>query len=104
MDYQDSFFPKFIDAVSEIMEPPRDTNAEGEGVTHNPVYHLKRYVDGISAVDLVLSGVAAGLWDAKEFSVFTGLDFKGFVSILYDAVMLAGWRSNCQMSCSVGVF
>ncbi len=86
---------KFINAVSEITEPP-DEPDKGTGLFHNPVYHLKRYVDGFSHDDLVAQGIMPGDWDllpsegGSASRIDVSLDFGGFDQDLFDVHILAG--------------
>ena len=77
MDYDTTpgDFELFQDGVYNIWEPPGDAPPQGEIFpdTHNPVYHLSRYVDGIPHEDLVAAGVLPGTWDLPG-DVFEDLD------------------------------
>lgn len=83
---------RFIDGVSEITEPPSNP-AKGKGIFHNPIYHLRRYIDGVSHADLVTAGTVPGDWDATGFqtiatTVSTNLDLGNFSGTLFDAEIL----------------
>jgi len=98
MDYDFALgnFEEFINAVSEITEPPNDATA-GTGVLHNPLYHLRRYVDGVSHADLVAEGIMPGAWDlvpgegGAAARLDVSLDFGGFDQSLFDVLILAGF-------------
>lgn len=52
----------FSDTPYFITEPP-ETLGHITLIDHNPVYHLKRYVEGIPASDLEELGLQSGAWD-----------------------------------------
>ena len=97
MDYDNALgdFEQFIEGVSEITEPPDDPDA-GTGQFHNPVYHLKRYVDGMSHDDLVALGIMPGDYDlfpsegGSANRIDVSLDFGGFDQDLFDVHILSG--------------
>jgi len=49
----------FVNAVTDIWD-------RGSTDTHNPAYHLNRYIDGISSEDLVGKGIIPGTWDTSS--------------------------------------
>jgi uncharacterized membrane protein len=55
-------YETFLNGVSEIREPPDDP-LPGPGLSHNPVYHLKRYVDHVGHDQLASVGIIGGQWD-----------------------------------------
>jgi hypothetical protein len=89
MDYDtaDGDVELFQNGVFKIKEPPEAGGTEFAD-THNPQYHLKRYVDGISHDELVSQGINPGTWDLPE-NLFPPLlaEFSFFASdvTLYDA-------------------
>ena len=101
MDYDESsagVVGRFINAATEVTEPPQvGANATGLGFTHNPVYHLRRYVGFESHEDLVAEGVLPGDWDllAGENGTSPRLlnvnfDFGESDATIHDAVLLTG--------------
>lgn len=62
MDYHDVANEKFYDKVAFITEPPNDGN-DSTSTTHNPTYHLRRYVGGESHDQLIMDGIKPGSWD-----------------------------------------
>ena len=52
----------FTDDVLNIKEPPQERGTVFPD-THNPIYHLYRYVDGWSHEDLIAQGIMPGTWD-----------------------------------------
>ena len=97
MDYDDALgdVEEFIDAVSEITEPPSNPSG-GVNVTHNPLYHIYRYVDGLSHQELTDIGYMAGDWDllpgegGSVSRVNVGLDFGDTDQEIFDVQILYG--------------
>jgi probable HAF family extracellular repeat protein len=56
----------FFNGPFKITEPPQSGGTE-LNVTHNPLYHLKRFVDRISREELEQQGIHPGAWDREEF-------------------------------------
>ncbi len=69
MDYQPSSSPQFWNQVTAVVEPPSDGELP-TAVTHNPTYHLRRYVVGESDADLKAEGILPGSWDTGLFTLF----------------------------------
>ncbi|WP_394809202.1 putative Ig domain-containing protein [Nitrosomonas sp.] len=69
MDYQPSSSPQFWNQVTAVVEPPNDGELP-TAVTHNPTYHLRRYVVGESDADLQGEGILPGSWDTGLFTLF----------------------------------
>lgn len=102
MDYGHSagYVGRFTNAVSEITEPPWDpphAPGVGEGISHNPRYHLRRYVDGMSHDQLDALGIHAGDWDLildgdlpPGANVKTSFDLGTFNQTLYDVYIMSG--------------
>jgi hypothetical protein len=86
MDYDNNTGDRerFINAVTKTWD--------GDGITHNPVYHLRRYVDDTPHDDLVAAGIMPGTWDISKGSQGqkTKLDFGTFEKTLYDAYLFGG--------------
>jgi len=61
---------RFIDRKSSVIDPTAIFT------THNPIYHLERYVEGTAHADLIAAGTLPGSWDQ------TLLDY--YVSFLFD--------------------
>lgn len=55
----------FSNSVTEVTEPPTATGSP-QGFTHNPLYHLKHYVDGVPQSELEVMGIMPGDWDRKS--------------------------------------
>jgi hypothetical protein len=97
MDYDDKpgDRERFINTVSEVTEPPdcRDLKCR-QGINHNPLYHLKRYIDGVSHADLVTQGIRPGDWDlmpdegGNPNHVGLRLDFGDFDTQLHNVQIL----------------
>ena len=73
------------------MEPPFGV------LTHNTLYHLKRYVEGYSHAELVAAGIDGGRWDLEPngglpapASMVASLNFGSFDLELFDVYVLAG--------------
>lgn len=97
-----------VNGVSEITEPPDSAAASAlTGVTHNPQYHLRHYVDGETQASLAMgdpaNGVAPvlpGAWDlmpgeggsASRFDV--SLDFGDSDQTLYDVQVFSGFAGE----------
>lgn len=60
-------------------------NSDGTGWTHNPVYHLERYVDGMIPEQLDWLGIEDGVWDIVSQEHLRGaISFNSEDSTLYD--------------------
>ena len=97
---------RFINAVSEVFVPSRPVIPPAppppppmESDTHNPVYHLERYVDGETDSALAARGILPGSWDLMASSTAPGvcsrvnplsLDFSGSGVEIFDVSMLSG--------------
>jgi hypothetical protein len=64
-------------------------------ISHNPVYHLKRYIDGVGHDDLVAQGINPGLWDFSQNLIKISLDFGTNNMILHNVYILSG-ASDCM--------
>ncbi|TXI42189.1 MAG: tandem-95 repeat protein [Nitrosomonas sp.] len=69
MDYKPSSAPFFVNKVTNRIEPPVDDTMTVKPVTHNPVYHIRRYVVGESDSDLRAEGILPGTWDTGAFTL-----------------------------------
>ncbi|WP_050532836.1 calcium-binding protein [Pseudaestuariivita atlantica] len=88
MDYQDSNAPRFVNSVVRIVEPPVD-GVMATNETHNPTYHIERYLLGQSDEDLRAEGILPGSWDLTLWdNIQILLDFVGLTGILEDLVVL----------------
>jgi hypothetical protein len=75
----------FLNAVSPVTDPLSALD------THNPIYHLRRYVEGNSHEALVMQGINPGSWDLSPQEILlTNLDFGGTQAELFDVTILAG--------------
>ncbi len=75
----------FYDEVTEI------TDLAGIVYDHNPVYHLERYVDGMTTDQLALFGIEGGSWDTGILEQIAGyLDFGSSDLLLYDVHAFGG--------------
>ncbi|MEA2711079.1 MAG: hypothetical protein QOF78_3680 [Phycisphaerales bacterium] len=75
--------PRFINAVSQVFDFQSPYN-------HNPVYHLKRYVDGETPEQLAAAGITPGTWDTGLIHALrTGLTTEAPDRMLYDVDVLA---------------
>lgn len=72
MDYQASAAPAFHQGVADMFEPPFDDNRASLETTHNPVYHLRRFLGGESDADLQAAGIRPGTWDVPRTITFWG--------------------------------
>uniref|UniRef100_UPI003561A28B hypothetical protein n=1 Tax=Puniceibacterium confluentis TaxID=1958944 RepID=UPI003561A28B len=70
MDYSLAATEAFTKTVANITEPPVDGQA-ATTTTHNPAYHLRRYVLGESHEQLVREGIDPGAWDLSTFELIT---------------------------------
>lgn len=86
----------FTNGVFNIWESPGDPNGTIFAETHNPMYHLRRYVDGVPHEDLIAMGILPGSWDlpgpvfedleaAFSFRLAEGTDMTLFDVIVYKA-------------------
>lgn len=96
MDYdREDGLQQFFEGVTQIVEPPEDGkrgNFPSKG-THNPIYHLYRYVDAVSDADLRDMGIRLGGWDLDIGGLPTiviGLGFSNTESMLYDVTVFSG--------------
>jgi hypothetical protein len=63
MDYDNSpGLELFYQGVTHVVEPP-EAGGKVEDVTHNPTYHLLRYVTGLGDDELSMLDVQPGTWD-----------------------------------------
>lgn len=77
MDYADSPAPIYTNFPADIYYTPKDGNTEGNGYTHNPLYHLKRYVlDETPNDKLNIESLMPGTWDIPD-KLSTTITFKG---------------------------
>ena len=87
MDYEPSsyappnFVPRFVNAVSPIFD------ITAFGATHNPLYHLKRYVDGFTDAELRAEGINPGTWDLQQPFKFR-LGFTDSQRMLFNVSLL----------------
>jgi hypothetical protein len=72
MDYTDNPFkaPTFNSLVAEVVQFGADGKVEDTGETHNPQYHLRRFMVGEKKSDLLAKGITPGSWDETAFSLF----------------------------------
>jgi hypothetical protein len=77
--------PRFINAVSD-----HDSfNVADTLYTHNPLYHLKRYLDGYTSNQLEALGILPGTWDLPFTDLISmHLDFGDTQRTLYNVVLL----------------
>lgn len=84
----DSDHEIFNNVVSPIWPDAQDF-----GTLHNPLYHLKRYVDGVEHDNLVSRGIMPGEWDIRlgqeHFCMDVRLRFSAADITLYDLNVLA---------------
>ncbi len=91
-DYVPDVNPRFINELSDITDFLSPYN-------HNPVYHLKRYVDGVPHDDLVAQGIYQGTWDMQPLELIeTVLDFGSSDRVLYDVSLLIGAGDDSMMT------
>lgn len=93
MDYQ--FKPgvpeQFYNQPTFVVEPPLDSTRTSAGFTHNPLYHLRRYVDGRSQADLEAEGLEPGQWDVNPLAEYNHtFTCSGVDRMLYRVVLAAG--------------
>ncbi|MCX5914331.1 MAG: hypothetical protein NTV04_20660, partial [Deltaproteobacteria bacterium] len=92
---------RFVNAVSPA------TDLILTGYTHNPLYHLRRYTDGVADGDLLAEGIRPGTWDwSLEFGVTpikVRLSFDGPDVELYSLCLLRT-DGTCESSTSIGYF
>ena len=81
MDLDFSSNPQFINAVSDVTDIASFS-------THNPLYHLLRYVDGWSPAQLQNEGIEPGTWDLGTSSL-TKLTFQGSNLRLHNITLYA---------------
>lgn len=67
MDYDGSGLETFVNTVANISEPPVD-GQPATTITHNPSYHIRRYVNEESDTQLRLEGLMPGTWDRSFFN------------------------------------
>lgn len=67
MDYHSAATETFVKTIANIVEPPLDGEA-ATSETHNPTYHIRRYVLGESAEQLKMEGILPGTWDRGFFN------------------------------------
>jgi len=75
---------RFINTIS--------TTFDGDGVTHNPVYHSRRYIDMLSDGTLVGQGINPGTWDVTIGiqGQTTKIEFDASEKTLFDAYLFGG--------------
>ena len=99
MDYDATYFAEegFINASTNMVKT--FTPEEYYSKKHNPVYHLKRWVNGESHDDLIAGGTIPGEYDKRtwwdKIKIFLGLDVNESNTMLYDVHVLAG-MSDCD--------
>lgn len=81
MDLDFSPSPEFINAVSDVTDITSFS-------THNPLYHLLRYVDGWSSSQLLTAGINPGTWDNGS-TVATRFSFQNENLRLYNITVFA---------------
>ena len=86
MDLDFSSAPEFINTVSGVTDFPWIS-------THNPRYHLLRYVDGWSRAQLQASGVNPGTWDYGS-TIKTRFSFQNDNLRLYNITVFASGGST----------
>ncbi len=77
----------FINDVYPREEPP-GSGDQIAGVTHNPFYHLMRYVEGHSNEELVAAGINPGTWDltpSPPLEIGLNFELAGSVTGVSDA-------------------
>jgi hypothetical protein len=79
LDFSDS--PEFINAVSDVTDITSFS-------THNPLYHLHRYVDGWSSSQLQNAGISPGTWDNGS-TISTRFSFQNENLRLYNITVFA---------------
>lgn len=94
MDYYENPNETFQNIVSNVREKPIDSGTELY-MTHNPVYHLRRYINGETDGDLRDAGISPGSWDLKLFDKAKAqLDFGAADYQLYQVTVLADANSD----------
>ncbi|GMG82471.1 hypothetical protein LNKW23_16840 [Paralimibaculum aggregatum] len=83
MDYTFTAAPVFHNGVTAVLEPPVDDPAVAvdQGVTHNPTYHLRRFVANEGAAAIEADGVMPGSYDSETVYQLHRL-FLGFDTLL----------------------
>lgn len=95
MDYQDESLSNetFSNGPHTIREPPTASGRPLD-LTHNPLYHLKRFVDGVSDAELERMGIEPGTWDLPHGLLPIGsnyrLTFEEGDRVVYDVHVLEG--------------
>ena len=89
MDSDVSQSPEFINAVSDVTDITSFS-------THNPLYHLLRYVDGWSPAQLQNAGINPGTWDNGSF-ISARFSFQNENLRLYNITVFAS-GGNTQSS------
>ena len=85
MDLDFSSSPEFINAVSDVTDITSFS-------THNPLYHLRRYVDGWSSAQLQNAGINPGTWDNGS-TISTRFSFQNENLRLYNITVFASGGS-----------
>jgi hypothetical protein len=77
---------RFIDARSNI------TDANLAYLTHNPVYYLRRYIDGTSDSSLQVNGTVPGTWDTSSLlnDLRVTLSGTGGENTMYNVSVILG--------------
>ena len=84
----------YTNGVFQIKEPPNGDANDLSVITHNPYYHIKRYVDRVPHEELVAQGVLPGRWDLPG-SIFEPLEWEfsfkvSDIPILYNVQLSVG--------------
>lgn len=86
--------PVFNNQVSEITD-----KVPFLGGTHNPVYHLQRYVNGLSDQELKDEGILPGTWDQGLLErISEQVSFSSTSLTLYDAYIVSAESINDSTS------
>jgi len=80
--------PRFCNAVSVISDTWAEVAANLIPRTHNPLYHLLRYVEGWTPAQLLNAGINPGTWDTGSF-VNTHFSFGGSNLRLHNIMVFA---------------
>lgn len=88
MDYDSSGLETFVKTPANITEPPVD-GKPATSVTHNPAYHIRRYVNEESDTQLRLEGLTPGTWDRTAFeNILYSLGLSDLTQSLSDLYVL----------------
>jgi hypothetical protein len=87
--------PRFINAVSDH----DSLNVADTLYTHNPLFHLKRYLDGYTTHQLEAQGILPGTWDLPFTDLIAmRLDFGDTQRTLYNVVLLRSSDGTTSVS------